>query len=225
MKYFFKTIGDGLVALLLFLVCQFLSLSYRYRRIGGEHYATAKAAHPLGVFAIASWHEQLLAGVLSHSFRRYITMASLSRDGGLAANVLRFLGFAMTRGSSSRGGSSALAIMEEGMKAGHISCLTVDGPRGPRRVPKFGIFTLAQATKSMIVPLSTTSDRLWILRRSWDQFQIPKPFARVVISYGQPMSVGESVTREDFPKLTEELTRRINQAERDGIEYLNEKNL
>jgi lysophospholipid acyltransferase (LPLAT)-like uncharacterized protein len=40
----------------------------------------------------------------------------------------------------------------------------------------------------MVVPLHAESDRAWRLH-SWDRFMIPKPFARVWITYGQPFDV------------------------------------
>jgi lysophospholipid acyltransferase (LPLAT)-like uncharacterized protein len=47
----------------------------------------------------------------------------------------------------------------------------------------------AQRGGGVIVPIHARADRAWRLD-SWDQFLIPKPGARVTVSYGRPFEVG-----------------------------------
>ena len=57
----------------------------------------------------------------------------------------------------------------------------VEGPAG---AVKTGVIQLAHATNAAIIPFYVSVDRAWYFT-SWDSFFIPKPFARVVISFGE----------------------------------------
>jgi len=64
--------------------------------------------------------------------------------------------------------------------AGHI----VDGPKGPAGIVKAGVIRLAHAADAAIIPFYVSADRAWYFN-SWDSFFLPKPFARVTISFGE----------------------------------------
>jgi lysophospholipid acyltransferase (LPLAT)-like uncharacterized protein len=78
--------------------------------------------------------------------------------------------------------------MKEALQAGRPVAVTPDGPRGPRHTVNSGAAWLARETRAPIVPVALAVDRAWALR-SWDRFTIPKPFARIVVTYGDPLRV------------------------------------
>jgi lysophospholipid acyltransferase (LPLAT)-like uncharacterized protein len=96
---------------------------------------------------------------------------------------VELLGFRAIRGSSSRGGATALRQMAEAYREGHRCAFTADGPRGPNMVAQPGPVQLAQLVAAPWVgafyalPLSA-----WQLN-SWDRFLIPRPFSRVVMTW------------------------------------------
>ena len=47
---------------------------------------------------------------------------------------------------------------------------------------------MARIGGTPLVPLACAADRAWYLNR-WDDFMIPKPFARVVLAVGEPVEV------------------------------------
>jgi lysophospholipid acyltransferase (LPLAT)-like uncharacterized protein len=53
-------------------------------------------------------------------------------------------------------------------------------------------------------------DRKWQLR-SWDGFEIPKPFARVTIEYGEPVTLDDADVRSAAAR-TEEFAQRMREA-------------
>ena len=71
---------------------------------------------------------------------------------------------------------------------GRSLTITPDGPRGPREVVKPGLVRLASLTGLPVLPVASASRRPWVLR-SWDGFRVPRPFAVVWISYGEPVQV------------------------------------
>lgn len=134
------------------------------------------------------WHGRLLPLGYLHRGQGIYGLASLSADGEYIARILQHWGMPMVRGSSSRGGDTAFREMVRVVRAGHSMSITPDGPRGPREVLKPGVVQLAQLTGAPLIPLGAASDRGWWFT-SWDRFLVPKPFARVAATYGDPLTV------------------------------------
>jgi hypothetical protein len=69
---------------------------------------------------------------------------------------------------------------------------------------------LAQRTGSPVVTFYVLPERAWRLR-SWDDFIIPKPFSRVVITWATPVPVTNAA--DDLPKVQAALDRTVQMAE------------
>jgi lysophospholipid acyltransferase (LPLAT)-like uncharacterized protein len=137
-------------------------------------------------------------------------MVSQSRDGDFLALGLRLAGVKTIRGSSRRnvkdkGGLTALSELAGHVRAGSPALLAVDGPRGPRSRVHKGIAALSQQTGAAVLNVVAIPSRRWIFERSWDRFQIPKPFCRIDIWVAAPVwpQPGESI---------EQFRRRIEQS-------------
>jgi lysophospholipid acyltransferase (LPLAT)-like uncharacterized protein len=123
-------------------------------------------------------------------------MVSRSRDGELISRTIKRLGFKPVRGSSSRGGSSALLSLSKKLENGADAAVTPDGPRGPRYRAQAGVIHLAQRSGRPVVPLTYSANRKWGFK-SWDRFLFPCPFAKAVLIYGDPVEVTENSDLED----------------------------
>jgi lysophospholipid acyltransferase (LPLAT)-like uncharacterized protein len=134
------------------------------------------------------WHEVLLPLLWHHRRQGIVIVVSENRDGQYLADFARVLGYRAVRGSSSKGAARALLGAVRELQAGHAVAFTPDGPRGPRRELKPGVVAAAQRGGGVIVPIHARADRAWRLD-SWDRFLIPKPGARVTVSYGRPFEV------------------------------------
>ncbi|HPG71099.1 MAG: lysophospholipid acyltransferase family protein [Syntrophaceae bacterium] len=139
-----------------------------------------------GTVLLCSWHQQFFSAIRHfQSYSSYCPslMISRSKDGDIIARVAEKSGWHAVRGSSSRGGSSALKEMIERLKRSRLAGHIVDGPKGPAGIVKAGAISLARSTGAVIVPVFTSADRAWHFN-SWDRFMIPKPFARVTLHFG-----------------------------------------
>ena len=117
-----------------------------------------------------------------------MAIVSPSRDGQYVTDLIACFGLKSLRGSSSKRGApvfrEALAALKEGY---HVS-FTPDGPRGPRYHMSSGPILLASMSGKKVVPVSVNYSSYWEIR-SWDRFQIPKPWASVTLILGDPISV------------------------------------
>jgi hypothetical protein len=141
-------------------------------------------------FIFASRHGQLLSLLWGVEQLDLTIVVSRSRDGQLLASLLRPYGFSFVRGSSSSGGRvaarEALGVLRRGGRLG----MAVDGPRGPRGHVQEGVLRLARSAGVPIVPLVARGGNPWVLRRSWDHFEIPRPGTRIQMRLGAPIRVG-----------------------------------
>jgi lysophospholipid acyltransferase (LPLAT)-like uncharacterized protein len=167
-------------------------------RVEGEEPVAAHLAAG-GRVVFSSWHQRFYGGICYFARYRPVIMISQSRDGEIIARLVDLLGWKAARGSGTRGGHDALAAIVEELKhrqaAGHI----VDGPRGPTHRIKPGIVVLAQRTGAHIVPVYVGYARPWEAK-SWDRFQVPRPFSRTLLRFGLPREVpaelgGEALDR------------------------------
>ena len=199
-----------IVMWVLYIVCRLLSSTWRIRFVGMDRRRMTVGASPTGSFLIGIFHENSIAGLLSHENHQICNMVSQSKDGEIVDFIVRKYGLTTVRGSSSRGGKAVREAMIEQVNAGVIGAIAVDGPRGPRRVLKNGIADIARKTGAPIVPVTTYGQNNWILKKTWDKTRIPKPFSKIIIYYGEPIFVPKDAKDEQFNEYLTKITDVMN---------------
>lgn len=169
-----------------------LGMTWRVRIIGRDRLFVRPAGTDPVVFAL--WHGQMLPILYAHGMRCGI-LISEHRDGEIIARIVEMFGHFAVRGSSSRGGTRALLEAVKQVRDGTDMVFTPDGPRGPLHSYAPGPLILAHRAQVPIVTITAHADRCWRLK-SWDRFEIPKPFARVTVLYGEPKRVDGEDVRE-----------------------------
>jgi lysophospholipid acyltransferase (LPLAT)-like uncharacterized protein len=137
------------------------------------------------VIAFLHGQQMLLLAARTQLAGRTAVLVSRSRDGDLQTGIMRCLGFRVLRGSSSRGATAGLRAVIRALRAGYDVLLAVDGPRGPRGVPKPGAELASKATSAALVPIAAAASSCWVLGRTWDRFVVPLPFSSVVVRIGE----------------------------------------
>jgi lysophospholipid acyltransferase (LPLAT)-like uncharacterized protein len=145
---------------------------------------------------LSLWHDQLLLMGKAYTHKAQI-LISASRDGELIARAMAYMGQKAVRGSSSRGGSAAFKQMLRLAREPYDLVITPDGPRGPRHEIKEGVVHLARLSKRAVVPMSMACSRGHRFA-SWDRFQLPYPFGRLVFVYGEPLYFSADESTHDF---------------------------
>lgn len=157
-----------------------------------------------GRIVLASWHQRFYSGICYFSRYAPVIMISESRDGEMIARLAEHLGWRTARGSSSRGGRAALAALVSALGEGPVAGHIVDGPRGPAGKIKPGIAVLAQRANARIVPVYVAYARAW-QARSWDRFQVPRPFSAVLIRFGRLIEVPTGIAGDGMAAWCAEL--------------------
>jgi len=173
-------------------IVKLLSISWRCRRLNSL--PTEKA-----IFAF--WHRNILPLMYFHRNKNYVVIVSKSQDGDLIADVCEKLGYLTARGSTSRGGSSALRNMIAQSRKYSLA-FTPDGPKGPACKIKEGIVYLAKLTGLPIVLISARVGHE-IVFNSWDRFRLPLPFSRIEVIYDTPQYIAKDADIDESIALME----------------------
>ncbi len=201
---------DRILSWLLHCLLHVFAWTWRFHYVGRENLSIAASAVNSGAYALALWHENILAVLAVMRGTRMAPLASLSRDGAIVTAVMDRMKFRTVRGSSSKGGAEARNELVAVTADGYLPTLTVDGPRGPRRILKSGILDVGRRAGVAIVPFAAVGNRSWVLHRTWDHFQIPKPFATIHVVYGSPIRVPPDTQGLAFGALRAEVQEALN---------------
>ncbi|HSE48802.1 MAG TPA: lysophospholipid acyltransferase family protein [Terriglobales bacterium] len=205
-------LGGTLAALILRLIGVTLRVTVSIEEGGPPEFCV-----PATIYSF--WHRCILPACWHYRGRDIGVMTSRSEDGEYIARTIEHFGFLPVRGSSSRGGARALLEMRKLIEAGHTVAFTIDGPRGPKYVAKPGPVLLAKSTQKPMLVFHYAVDRAWILN-TWDDFIIPKPFARVLVRVSRYMFVPPDADEPAMQRYHQEL-----QAALDRVRIFAEENL
>jgi lysophospholipid acyltransferase (LPLAT)-like uncharacterized protein len=193
-------------------VLQVLARTWRFRIVNAQAIDDLRTAKQNFIFSL--WHGQLLPLLWHHRDEGVVLLISEHRDGELVARAAQSLGYALVRGSTTRGADRALISIIRELQAGREVAITPDGPKGPAGKYAPGALIAAQRSGSVILPIVAVADRAWRLN-SWDRFMIPKPFARITVAYGKPTKVLAATPRaaaEESPRFEALMSETIGKA-------------
>ena len=179
--YFFSKLGKLLILL--------LYNTNKWNIEGEEHYKQLIEQRKSVIISI--WHGRVLTFVKQLAYKKYYAVAGTHFDAEIIARICANMGWNVIRGSSSDKGREAYeAILNTLNQPGSVVAMTPDGPKGPAKIPKAGLVKAAQRTGAFIIPAAAHSTRRWGFT-NWDTFYVAKPFGRIEMIYGKPISFSE----------------------------------
>ena len=171
-----------------------LGPTLRYEVLGWQNVERVYASGRRCVFSF--WHCAIFGIVWWARGRGIVVMNSTNFDGQWTRKLIEHLGFGTAQGSSTRGGLRGLAVMAQRLEEGKDAAFTIDGPRGPRFVAKPGPAMLARRTRCPIVTFHLAYEHAKTFESTWDGFQLPRPFSRVIAAFAPPIEVPADASRE-----------------------------
>ena len=194
--------------LLFYLLINLIGRTTRFEVEGWENWERAAGAGSLPIYVF--WHNRILLATYFWRRRRIVVMTSQSFDGEYIARFIQRFGYGAARGSSTRGGVGAVVEMVRLMRAGCPTAFTIDGPKGPRYVAKMGAVLLAKKTGHPVLPFTIKAERFW-QAKSWDAFQVPKPFTRARVLIAPPIYVAPDADESTLEAKRDELQRALDE--------------
>jgi lysophospholipid acyltransferase (LPLAT)-like uncharacterized protein len=168
-------------------------------------------------YIYALLHAHQAAAVFVNDDKVMSAMVSRSDDGELLVPSLKVRRVIPVRGSTrskgrDKGGREALQSLAALLRQGVPTLLAVDGPTGPRNHVHRGVAELALDTGAAVLPVIVLPSRRFILRGTWDRFQIPKPFCTLRLIFADAI---EPARYSDAETLRAELGRALTALERE----------
>ena len=205
--------------LVFFLLILAIGCTVKFTVDGWEHWEASSndGKQPIYTF----WHNRVFLATYFWRRRRIVVMTSKSFDGEYIARFIQRFGYGAARGSSTRGATGAVIEMVRLMRAGCPMAFTIDGPKGPKYVAKMGAVLLAKKTGNPILPFTITANRFWEARKSWDGFQVPKPFARARVLIAPPIFVRPDADDTELKAKRDELQRALEELNQRDQEWRN----
>ncbi len=160
-------------------------------------------------FILAHWHGDELGLICLIGKYKIATIASTSKDGELMNTVIHLLGGVTSRGSSTRGAIHALKGLVRLVRDDkRNSSFAVDGPKGPIYQVKPGVFEMSRLMNCPIYSAGVTCDRAWHFPKAWNKTYLPKPFAKIHITWKGPIG---PITKDLDPR-SETLAKELSDA-------------
>ena len=165
---------------------------------------------------ICIWHSRLIFFPRFFKYIKYPVwgISSTHKDSEILARVLKSWGINLIKGSSTRGWINVIKQMSQLFKKENATIIvTVDGPKGPRKIAKEGSIKLAKKHKVPIVAASAISSSYWELP-SWDQTKIPKPFSTIYVKFDEHYFNNDQINSKNISKYIDDnqnqLTKEID---------------
>jgi lysophospholipid acyltransferase (LPLAT)-like uncharacterized protein len=163
----------------------------RYVTEGEEHIRGDGNGRPS---IVVSWHGRTLAGMghfVATTAPNRIALISDDVKGWVVGLWLRTLGFQacpISERTRSLAAGRRLVRLVHRVRNGVTLLMNPDGPYGPARVPKEGLYWIARKTGAQIVPVGAFTATACRLPR-WDRYLLPLPFSRIGVCYGCPLEI------------------------------------
>jgi lysophospholipid acyltransferase (LPLAT)-like uncharacterized protein len=213
---FLQRLQIPIIGWVVWAVIRILGPTIRFEVLGGQKAGRDyRPDFPPNVYAF--WHRCIFAGTWYFRNRNAVLMNTTNFDGQWTRRVIERLGYQTAQGSSTRGGLRGLAVMAKRLEEGADAAFTIDGPRGPRYIAKPGPVMLARRSGRPIILFHIGLERAWTLQKTWDLFQIPKPFTRAVLVIAPPLEVPEDTDREGLEQKHREMQKTLERV-RDAAE-------
>lgn len=168
-------------------------------------------------YVVAFWHGSMIVGWYMQRNRNFASLVSKSKDGDVLTAILEKWKFHVVRGSSSKGGHEALDMMIHLTEENYHLAITPDGPTGPIYKMKPGAVITARRSQIPLLLVGIGMKNKWNLK-SWDRFEIPKPFSKVVAVYSNPILIEENLTKEETSKVIEDCENLLNNLQNEAFE-------
>jgi hypothetical protein len=199
-----KRILHWLITRILVVLIRVTGKTTRVQRLNYEVFKSILEEY--GSVIVATWHQNIYFSIWLLRKEDLTALISSSDDGEAIYDVFDHYGYQAVRGSSTRGGIPALKQLIKLLKDKTSVAITPDGPLGPPEKIQSGVILLAKYSGVPIIPWHYEADHQWNLN-SWDRHKIPRPFSKIIETFGEPFHVPKNLLPEDVPVFCEKLEK------------------
>ena len=172
---------------------------------------------------LAFWHGRLLLMpyLVAYTYgRRGTAIVSRHGDGEYISRFLFKYRHTSIKGSTNKGGFSALKEAFRTLRVGKLLAITPDGPTGPRYKIQGNLAILASQTDTLIICACYSVKKAKVFQ-TWDRFMLPLPIPKqkILIRLATPIDVkklmANNKNKDPNILLTDKLNAQMTKLEKD----------
>lgn len=212
MKKWWRNIRRKIVPPFAYGFARLLGATLKIKTVGYDRYEKLETGQ-----LFVGWHGKTFVPAMLFRGRGVWTLISHSHDGDMQNTIFGWLGFSTIRGSTGRGGARAIVESIRVLKKGGTIAFTPDGPRGPSGIVQGGIMLIGKKSGAALIPVGVSANRCWNVP-TWDRYMFPKPFAKCLVIFGDPIYLSKDASQEEVELAREKLEQATHkiQAEADS---------
>ena len=217
MKKWWRIARHKIVPPFAYVFARVLGSTIKIKVEGYEQYK----GHDTGQIFVG-WHGRTFVPAIFFRGRGVWTIISQSLDGEMQNKIFSWFGFKTIRGSTGRGGARAAVESIRVLKKGGTMAFTPDGPRGPSGVVQGGVMLMAKKSGAALVPVGISASRRWNLP-TWDRYMFPKPFAKCLMMFGNPIYLSKDASEEEVEVARLKLEKATHKIQAESDEKMGHK--
>lgn len=163
-------------------------------------------------FLLLFWHGKYLPLFALLAGRQACIFTSRSYRGDIISEVCRRFGYRSR--SLPPDPEEARSALRRTLAEIPASATAADGPLGPGRRVKHALVEAAAESGALLLPVGVGSHPRLVRARRWDRMEIPLPFARLVLSFGSPLSPPAGNGTEAVEKCVREVEDALERLEK-----------
>lgn len=168
---------------------------------------------------IALWHGKYVPLFAAMEGRRACAFVADSFRGRVVGEISRRFGYRPIVLPPRRKGSSR-ALVLDALRWGRFGGFAVDGPMGPYHTVKTGAIESASKLGFSLLPISFAANRKWVMASRWDRMELPLPFAKVVVTLGEPIQLPPELRRDELSAWSSRIQHTLEALDRSAEERI-----
>ncbi len=137
-------------------------------------------------------------------------ITSLSTRGSIIGEICRSFGYKNAQIPDEPRLDAFRKLLHE-LKTIQVCGTALDGPLGPYHQTKHGLIRLAGMLGSDLLPVTVYNSRHLTASNRWDKLEIPLPFSRLCVIFGEPISIPTHATRIELQTLSERINQELDE--------------
>lgn len=155
------------------------------------------------------WHEYIPLLFYLRGHCDIVMLLSQHQDAEWLSQAARLLGYDTVRGSTNRGGVTALRELLRKSRSMNLA-ITPDGPRGPRRRLAPGPIYLSSRLQIPLICFGLGYQNPWRLN-TWDRFALPRPYSRARVVPGEHIQIPANLDRRGVEQHRQHVEQTLNE--------------
>ncbi len=163
-------------------------------------------------FLVGFWHGRYTPVIPLLKGYRASVISSDSVRGEVIGEICKRFGYESIL-LSDRPTRQAFLQLKDIFAASNAVGTAMDGPLGPLHIAKPGIVFMASQFDMTILPVAVSSSRKIIIKKRWDKFEIPLPFAKVALVFGDAYTVEKDPGKHEIRRIADNIGKELMRLE------------